>query len=545
MRGSDAARVGLTVLLAGALFAVIWFVTHGGSLSTAGPERLRVAFDNAQGITENAPVTLAGVPAGVVEKVRIEEVNGKQKAVLTLRIDQPKKTPLPPRVKFSIVGSVLGFGTPHVEITPYELPKPGAAGYPPGAQSAGQEIPPPSQRTARGPILTGESTTTLDAVVPKATALLDNLNDLTRRMSALTDSFQRLAANPQLQKNLLATSENFAAASRNIETFSRSAPAIASNLQAGSQQLVDLMASLQYAGLRFQGLLTRMDQLMVSLNGTAGQFTGAATEMHGAAADLHAITNENRAKIGAVMSAMQESMKLLSATLASAQSLIGDPAIRADFRQTADNVQAATANLTLITRDVHNLTGDPAVQGDLKATVSSLRQTTEQTLVLVQRLNGILGAPAHGDTIQRIERRAENTQVNAEAFYSFGPGHAQVNLDATVPWTPSTFWRAGLFDAGERNRFNLQFGQRLEYGNWQPRDLWLRAGVHASHLGLGLDWGPPGRSHVSADIYDLRRTQLDLHGNLRLAPYVDGILGFDNIFHNASPVVGLRVHYER
>ena len=128
MRWSDAARVGITVAAAGVLFAFIWFATHGGNLFAAAPERLRVAFDNAQGITENAPVTLAGVPAGVVEKVEVAQIDGRQKALLTLRIDHPRKTPLPDRVRFTIVGSVLGFGTPHVEITPIEPPKPGQPG---------------------------------------------------------------------------------------------------------------------------------------------------------------------------------------------------------------------------------------------------------------------------------------------------------------------------------------------------------------------------------------------------------------------------------
>ena len=159
------------------------------------------------------------------------------------------------------------------------------------------------------------------------------------------------------------------------------------------------------------------------------------------------------------------------------------------------------------------------------------------------QINRLLGTP--GDTIERLRGRARDTGVNAGSVFDTRGGGVRVAVDATVPWTDARFWRLGLFDAGETNGFNLQYGQRLALGDWQPRNTWWRLGVHASHVGLGVDWGDPSRPTLAADLYNANEPRLDLLGSFRLQRRLDASLGLDNVFRNPSPVIGLRLHYDR
>jgi phospholipid/cholesterol/gamma-HCH transport system substrate-binding protein len=530
MRWSDAVRVGITVVAAAGLGIFIWLVSQGIDLFARQPTYVRVVFANAQGIQPRADVLLNGVKVGQVTGVTFQENH----PLVTMALESPT---LPERVRFRIVGSVLGFGQPHVEIVSAEA-------------GAGQPLPPRGTPEAKAPVLQGESPTPLESMapelanlMPKAEKLVDNLNLLTRQMSQLTTNFNQLASDPHLRRNLFAMTDNLAVGSRNLAgasgqlaQFARSGPVIGKNLEKSSGQLNDLLAALQLTGARFQGTLTKMDAMM-------GEFQGMATEFHGTATELHGATTENRQRVGVLMAGLQDSLKMLTAALEQVQSLVGDPLIRASFQQTAANVRDATANLKQVTADVHSLTGDPGVQSDLRLTLQTLRETTQEALVAFQQVNRLIGTP--GDRITRLRERARGIDVNAAGLVDTRGAGGRVMVDATVPWADRSFWRFGIFDAGESNGFNAQYGQRLQIGGWQPENTWFRLGVHASHVGAGLDWGSPQRPHLAADLYNANDPRLDLLGSFHLSHQIDANLGLDNVFRRPSPVLGLRFHYER
>lgn len=518
MRWTDAARVGITVVLAAALWLGITLATRGVFPLVQPSRTLRVAFDNVQGIQPRAPVMLRGVKVGEVQDI---DLTGRQ-AVLTLKIENRD---LPPRARFRIASSLFGFSSPSVEIVP---------------APEGEVIPPAvaSEVTT----LHGESGPGMEAMMPKADQLIDNVNRLALQMSDLTKNLNRVAADPRMQQNLLRITQNLALGSHNLETMSRSGPMIGRNLGLASQQVNALLGALQVTGARFQGTLTKMDQLVTELNVAAGGLKGTAEEFHGTGVELHAAAVENRERLGALMAGLQTSLKTLNATLEQTQSLVADPELRANLKLTADNVRAATENLKKLTADVQGLTGDPMVQSDLKESLSTLRKTTQEAYEAFQQVNHLLGS--HGDTIDRFKESTSKTQVSLIGLAD--PRHARGLgiVDVTVPWSQTNFWRAGLFDAGESNGLNLQYGQKLGFGNWEAKDTWWRLGAHASHAGVGLDWGPdPARPKISADFYDLQYGRLDVLGGYRLSPSFDAMLGMYNIFRDPSPVVGLRWQY--
>jgi hypothetical protein len=115
-----------------------------------------------------------------------------------------------------------------------------------------------------------------------------------------------------------------------------------------------------------------------------------------------------------------------------------------------------------------------------------------------------------------------------------------VDVDATLPGGAGHFTRLGLHDFGENTRLNFQFGRPLR------EDVALRYGLHASRLGLGLDWaGPGGRvtwPRLSADLYGLDQPTLDLRAATRLRSDLELTFGVDRLFKDNAPVLGLRWH---
>src|SRR5205814_1183075 len=84
-----------------------------------------------------------------------------------------------------IVTSMLGFTSPHVEIVP---------------SPTGQPVPSGREPLASGPVLQGESSQGIEASLPKAERLIDNVNRLALQMTELTGRFNRIAANPNRER---------------------------------------------------------------------------------------------------------------------------------------------------------------------------------------------------------------------------------------------------------------------------------------------------------------------------------------------------------
>jgi phospholipid/cholesterol/gamma-HCH transport system substrate-binding protein len=82
-------RVGLTVIFAGAVLAVLIFLMTGSGGFFTPKITLRVYFDDAQGLRAGAPVNLQGVPIGNVTDIRVVE-HGNTPVRVLMRI--PKKS---------------------------------------------------------------------------------------------------------------------------------------------------------------------------------------------------------------------------------------------------------------------------------------------------------------------------------------------------------------------------------------------------------------------------------------------------------------------
>lgn len=527
MRISEAAKVGITALVAFALLILATFSLRG-SFQRGNSYTRKVTFPNAQGIQEGAFVRVRGVDMGTVEDVGLDP-NGN--AVLTLRVS--KKYQVKAQDAIRIVGGLFGFSPPYVEIIP-------------NGRSAAVTAPEPE-------ILTGEAGPSSDDVMAKSDQLIDNVNQLTERMNHLATNLDAMVSDPKLRQSFTRTASNF-------EKVSESGVKIAQNMERATGRAEGLINSLQSTSAQVNHTLKRGEAVIGSLQGTVAESRelmrdtrGLVQDTRGVVKDMSGVVqktgtvvenagglvtetrgalSENRERLKSVLEHVDASLKQLEGTLAETRSFIGDPQLRADLKETAKNVRDATEGLKKITEDVRVITGDKEVQQNLKQTLNRLNDVTEQASTLFRRVESVVGTG--GKTAKSLGDRVSDAELRAELTRGATTNRTRIDFNATIPWSLNTYYRLGFFDFGESNKFNVQAGQQIRPG------VWTRYGIHASKLGVGLDLGSRLRPPFTLDLYGVDQMKLDVRGYVPLRNGLDLTLGVNNLTERADPVFGLR-----
>jgi phospholipid/cholesterol/gamma-HCH transport system substrate-binding protein len=274
-----------------------------------------------------------------------------------------------------------------------------------------------------------------------------------------------------------------------------------------------------------RGVVKDASELVRSTNTVVQNSGGLVTETRAALA-------ENRQKLTAVFDNLNTSLKTLDATLTDTRGLLNDEKLRSDFKATAENLRNATETLKKIGEDVRSVTGDPKVQDDLRVTVSNLRQVSEQTSAVLDRVQTVLGKT--GGSARSIGEKLKDTGFRTDLTYATRQERARFDINATIPWTDDSFFRLGMYDFGEDNHFNAQYGYQLR------KNIWARGGFYASKLGFGLDIGNPKRPHLGLDVFGVDDPQIDVRANIPLFRNFDLTLGLDRLQSRPDPVIGLR-----
>src|SRR2546423_15176132 len=71
-----------------------------------------------------------------------------------------------------------------------------------------------------------------------------------------------------------------------------------------------------------------------------------------------------------------------------------------------------------------------------------------------------------------------------------------------------------------------------------------RWGLHASRVGVGLDYALARGATLSADAWSLGDPRLDLNASFPISRSIEGVIGLDEAFHRNLGVVGLRYHFD-
>lgn len=256
---SQAIKVGFFVLVCLAIFAFLLFKVEGFRFWEPEGQRVEVAFDSVAGLNAKAPVRVAGVKVGQVEKI---ELAGR-KAKVTLLLDQPIELTAGSRASVTNAGIL---GDKYVELIPGE---------------------PGGPKLAEGTVLEGTSPISLDTALARFDQLGQSLQQLTGDLTADGDmgsSIRRLVDNLEATsadiRSLVANNRGQVDAMlANFERFSRTLadelPRLTAQMQATLQQVEavvaenrgDLRGTMENVKIATENIQTSID----NLNAISGQ----------------------------------------------------------------------------------------------------------------------------------------------------------------------------------------------------------------------------------------------------------------------------------
>ena len=272
-------KVGVAAVFALVLVAVAYWMV--GSLRLSGKTYdMQVVFRDVQGIAAGAPVMMAGVRIGSVQKISLTPAS---RALVELRINQDCRIPAGSLVRIS---SVSLLGDRFVEFLP----------GPPG----GKKLRP-------GRTLQGTEATSLDDLLGRVSNVLD-------RMDSVGQSVQSLLTDRRLRDGLHATVDNLNAATASAALLVRHIDSITG---ANEGAVRTVAANLTLAT---QKMASAADQIDALLRGG------------------------NKDDVRQIFSNLKDASSRLDTAAANAASLSGDPDIRRDLKETVGDLKETIRN---------------------------------------------------------------------------------------------------------------------------------------------------------------------------------------------------------
>ncbi len=501
----NTAKVGAAVIIAAVLFGGMWAFFLQASLlrHTYG---LDVLFDDATGIDKGAPVQQSGVQVGTVDKVRLEGQRADLHLSLNDKVDgKPYRVPL--GSQFVISTPLLG-NTGILTIVP-----PPDAGKRPGRTIQ-----------AGAANLQGTRTGDVAASIARANGLIDQLTVAAKNANALL-------ADKRLQSNLLETVNNIDAASR------------------GGAQLTDKLS---------RTLDTDNAQVLQLLHQTSTDSKLALSNINATTGTFKSLATGNRAQLNEIVGNLRDTTASVAGLTQSASDLLKNGNINQNLSGTVANLKATTDKLALVATNIQTLTGDATIQANLKGTVQNIHDASAQTEALLERLNKIAGTKKKTPTVVvgpggAVVIPAGNTQHSNKIFVPLiaprvdflqntRDKHFRVDVDAVAPIpgsTPGLFGRVGIYGIGDTDsagRLIVQGGKMLDPDGLAD----VRAGLYASKLSVGADYGLGRATTFSMELYDVNAPHLDARGVFKFTPALGLVVGGEDLTRNSSPLIGLQ-----
>jgi ABC-type transporter Mla subunit MlaD len=499
------AQVGAFALLALLLlFGVFYVITDFGTRHTG--YRIGIHFQSAAGLHSGALVYFSGVTVGAVDSITLLPDNTVDVIVAVNRdVDIPKES------RFLIQAPLTG--DPNVIIVP--------------------PVPPLHQ--------------------PRGAPPASPLPMLERRVLPIADQPQ--GTNSATIADLLQQGQGEVVR----------LDALLADLERREPHLLD---TLQTTLTNANSLTLTMKRAVVSLSGTLqGSLTEASANLVALTGTLNETTQLNSRRINDILVQFDQTSHALNASMAQLQSLATDKTLKSNLLETTQNIADTTRNLSELTRDFRNVTSDPQTQAQVKNTIANLDATMQRADSLLGALGGkssVYGvdanatpfpvsttsaSPAPGasppalPTVQSLNLRSRLSSIASSliainlrlselspqkvccpnSLYSADRG-PQTDLNAVLLPKASTSLMVGANDIGYDTTANVALLRAL------GSNAHIGGGILYSQLGF-LGQYNAGVFGLDTRIYDPRRPQIDLYGNVRLGHRLEFFYGERAINH--------------
>lgn len=352
---------------------------------------------------------------------------------------------------------------------------------------------------------------------------------------------------------------------------------LADLLQQGQGEIVKLDAMLTELSERepklldtLQSALSNANDLTISMKSTVGSLrsglAAASANIVAMTGTLNDTTQMNAPKVGDMLTQFDETSHALNASVAQLESLAKDPALKSNVLATTKNIADTTANISALTRDLRNVTDDPQTQAQVKNTIANLDATMQRATSLLGELGGTSsvygvdanatpypagtgapGSPPSGSqrpaTPQSLHLRrrlagiasnliqiqlgvdelSEQKYCCPTNLFSADRG-PQTNLNAVFLPKSAYSLMVGANDIGYDTTANFALLHRL------GSNFHVGGGILYSQLGLIGQYNA-GIFGLDTRLYDPRRPELDVFGNLKLTKNLNLFYGERAINH--------------
>lgn len=499
-------KVGLFFVLTVGLIAFSLLFLRG---KLNNDKHLRVVFTDARGLKEGENVEMAGVTVGQVDRVRLRPEDNKAEVEVGIR----KDVRIPQNSIFRVTAGILG-NNRMLEVVP------GPAQAP--------EIP---DRT----VLEGDSGSPLDETLAQGRKLLE-------QGQQLATSINKIAGDPKNQRSIQTVLANSAELTDNLKKITDDFPKIERKLDALTTDLQVTLAS----GRRAAAGAERITQNAEVLSRKA---SGIADTVQSLTKNLNTTLVENRTNLKSLIQSADEAASAVAGLTGDVRANLNDPNFKQNLQTATENLAAITAKLDAVTSDFQRLSSDPRLSSDLRETLGNLKETSASVRNITARIEGIRlpgekrspNANGGADTqTPRIPPLFSTTSLLEPGFvldslYDTKSERLRVDGNFTLLSQKRQFYRAGLSDATEGNRVNLQVGQSNA-----PATFAYRYGLFASKLGVGFDTRT-GPLDLRFDFYDPNRFTV----NARVKAYLNRnaalTFGVDSLGAQNRATVGVQI----
>ena len=363
-----------------------------------------------------------------------------------------------------------------------------------------------------------------------------NIERATRDAGGLSNDVQGLVRDARGQ--LRTTSNNF----NGIATENRGQlKQLLANTTRASDSIAGLTETLDYT-LRAGGFQENSQAALKSLRTTIDNIAVATTGLRKLSDDPTTTTDLKRTLV-----ALRQSTESLRDTAASLQGFVaGDgtgqlKGVLATLGTTADNLEVTTAS-------INNIIADPAVQADIKGSADNLNATLAATRASAERINALLGGKKRAKVDNGTGAGTASQTAAASNFGSPGPSlllrslsetprgksgrnFGDARFDADLLGGP---FRIGVDNIGDGDNFTLQSGKYLS------QNLAARYGLYRSKLGVGLE-ARRGKFFVEGNAYGLNNSSYNLYGGVSITRNLDLMAGTENIRGSNSASIAVRL----
>lgn len=296
-------------------------------------------------------------------------------------------------------------------------------------------------------------------------------------------------------------------------------------------QVADVLSQMNQAGVSLSKLVSD-PSIQAGFKDTIGNINAASEHFQRLLAELENAAVRNRGQIDDTFAEIKAAAASMKEVLEEVRLTIAESVSEEQLRQMQEALAGAAKNLERATSALEELVTEEEVQSDIRGTLSNVREASEGAKELTEKLNKM--ATSVEKTTESVGRIAKESEFSFGFFGYLDEHRYRGDLDLWLAGSPESYYRLGVWDAGETNKANAQIGK------WIGPNLGLRYGLYGSRLGVGLDYRSTEHGFsASLDIYRPNDIRSELRLRQPITDELSLVFGVDDFLEKNKPLFGL------